>query len=196
MKVCRLMGFSMLLPALLVSAANAQDFESVNAIVSRLNPLEVFANEGGVRRSIDLNIRFSLGSAQLLPAARLQLEALAKALLSSRLAGFDIRLIGHTDATGDAASNQRLSALRAAAVKQSLVTDYQIEEQRLNTEGKGETALLKGLAATDPKHRRVEIVAVASSEANAASSVNAPSGVTKQNHEQVLDAEGEQIINW
>ena len=53
------------------------------------------------------------------------------------LPSWRLRIVGHTDATGDAASNQVLSLQRANAVKSALV-DRSIEASRLETEGAGQ----------------------------------------------------------
>ncbi len=178
------------LPASAVDSGNADEaerFRSVNDIVSVLNPLDVIANHDGVRRSIDLDIQFALGSAQLLPAAKIQIEALAQALLSNRLDGYNINIIGHTDITGSAENNLSLSALRAKAVRASII-DYGVSASRLSAEGKGETQLIRGLAPADPKHRRVQIVAIAVQEAVPA--------VKKFGSETEIEQDGEQKINW
>jgi OmpA-OmpF porin, OOP family len=71
-----------------------------------------------------------------------------------------VRIIGHTDSDGDDAKNLDLSKRRAASVKNSLSTEFGIEANRLETDGKGETQ------PTDPNttplgkanNRRVEFV--------------------------------------
>jgi outer membrane protein OmpA-like peptidoglycan-associated protein len=67
---------------------------------------------------------------------------------------------GHTDADGDDASNLDLSKRRAAAVKAFLVVTYGIAENRLQTEGFGETKPVGDNATLEGKaqNRRVELV--------------------------------------
>jgi OmpA-OmpF porin, OOP family len=49
-----------------------------------------------------------------------------------------IKITGHTDSDGNDKDNLELSQKRAAAVKTALVTEYGIEDARLETDGKGE----------------------------------------------------------
>ena len=146
--------------AFFISAeALAQDsgFKSLTEIEAALNPLEVVANHGGVRRSIDLNIQFELNSANLTKSAEQQITALAGALNSSALSQCYILLTGHTDATGSAASNLSLSQVRAESVKATLVMDYGVNLDKVIADGKGESELIEGLAPDDARHRRVEV---------------------------------------
>lgn len=67
---------------------------------------------------------------------------------------------GHTDNTGNAEANQTLSEKRAAAVKQYLITTYQIDASRLHSQGFGAS---KPAAPNDTpegrqQNRRVELV--------------------------------------
>ena len=51
--------------------------------------------------------------------------------------GMKIRVVGHTDSTGDPAKNKTLSEKRAEAVKKKLVEAYGADPQRIATEGLG-----------------------------------------------------------
>lgn len=67
---------------------------------------------------------------------------------------------GHTDNVGSATSNQTLSDQRAAAVKQYLVANYQVDASRLASKGMG---AMKPAASNDTpegrqQNRRVELV--------------------------------------
>ncbi len=170
-----------------------ENFQSINDIVSKLNPLDVVANHGGVRYSVDLDIRFDFGSAKISTAAKNQVEALAGALHSPRLDDYQIEIIGHTDTVGSADANQRLSALRADAVKNRLVKKYGIDPARLRAIGKGESALIKGIDGEDSRNRRVQIVAkpisVEGSMGSEPAAVATDSAVDNS-------AEDEQSINW
>lgn len=71
-----------------------------------------------------------------------------------------IKIVGHTDADGDAAANLELSKRRAQNVKNSLVNDFGIDAGRIETEGMGETQPIAGndTAENKSKNRRVEFI--------------------------------------
>jgi outer membrane protein OmpA-like peptidoglycan-associated protein len=64
---------------------------------------------------------------------------------------------GHTDAVGSDAANNRLSKLRAEAVKKALVSYYVIPARNLRTVGLGERFLKIPTADAEPENRRVSI---------------------------------------
>jgi outer membrane protein OmpA-like peptidoglycan-associated protein len=67
---------------------------------------------------------------------------------------------GHTDNVGKAESNQALSDRRAAAVRQYLIDNYQIDGARLEAKGMGQTkpAGSNDTAEGRQQNRRVELV--------------------------------------
>lgn len=75
-------------------------------------------------------------------------------------ADLKLTIEGHTDNVGDGAANQSLSDRRAAAVKQWLVTNYQVDASRLSTKGYGSSK--PAAPNTSPEgrqmNRRVELV--------------------------------------
>lgn len=84
--------------------------------------------------------------------------------LVEKLSGVDLEVlvaVGHTDATGSNAYNQKLSERRAAAVKAYLVSKG-VDQARVYTEGKGETSPVASNAtrAGRAKNRRVEVEVV------------------------------------
>jgi outer membrane protein OmpA-like peptidoglycan-associated protein len=111
-------------------------------------------------RSANLDIDFRPGSAELTPSAKAELDQLGKALTSADLAGFNFKIVGHTDTTGDAATNQSLSDQRAAAVKTYLETKFNVTGSRLQSEGVGEADLLVPTPPQTPeqRNRRVQII--------------------------------------
>lgn len=150
-----------------VGAELADDrFESVEAIVAALTPVKAYANIDGIHLSIDLDIRFALGSSELLPGAERQIDALATALRSDDLLASKILLVGHTDLSGSDAHNVRLSRARANAVAERLVTTHGLPNSRLQVEGRGSRQLLDGLPETDARHRRVEVIAIPATESS------------------------------
>ena len=70
---------------------------------------------GETRRSVDLSVPFARNSTELTATAREQLDELGAALAGAALKRFDVGVYGHTDASGKAAYNQKLSEGRAAA---------------------------------------------------------------------------------
>jgi outer membrane protein OmpA-like peptidoglycan-associated protein len=142
------------------AASRPAGFRSLADIEAALDPLDVLANQDGIRRSIDLRIRFRLDSATLQPEAHRQLDVLGAAMGGPRLASYDFLLVGHTDASGEAEYNRALSERRAAAVAGYLVEAHGLDADRLRWEGRGERELLEGLAPRAAEHRRVEVIAI------------------------------------
>jgi len=118
----------------------------------------------GARRSVtigaartegfDLLITFELGSATLTRQARQNLDTFARALSTASLAAYRFEVQGHTDASGQASSNQSLSEQRARSVVKYLVARG-IHGQRLVARGYGESRPLMPDPG-DPRNRRVE----------------------------------------
>ena len=102
-------------------------------------------------------VYFDFGQATLLPASKPALAAVAQLLRDKP--GWRLRIEGHTDSIGNAASNQALSQRRAAAVRDALSSQYHLPAARLVATGFGATrpvasnATLEGRAA----NRRVEL---------------------------------------
>ena len=71
-----------------------------------------------------------------------------------------IKIVGHTDADGDAASNLALSKARAKAVKKALSLQYGIDEARIVTDGMGENEPVADNTTDEGKaqNRRVEFI--------------------------------------
>jgi OmpA-OmpF porin, OOP family len=72
----------------------------------------------------------------------------------------EVRIVGYTDALGDAAYNKLLSERRAALVKQFFVDNFDVEEARLLTEGLGEARPIASNAKLEGRraNRRVEVL--------------------------------------
>ena len=106
--------------------------------------------------SVALDIPFELNSSALRPAATAQLRQLAAALQSESLTPYRFLIAGHTDASGDADYNRRLSGRRAETVRRSLI-DAGIDPKRLDARGFGEDELLDPANPRSGANRRVEI---------------------------------------
>ena len=99
---------------------------------------------------------FATGSSRLNPASREALLAVAKSYVEDNK---KILIIGHTDSSGDASLNQRLSEQRARAVAK-LFVDAGIPKSDIYFQGVGESrpVVSNTTAADRMKNRRVEIV--------------------------------------
>lgn len=129
--------------------SNLRIAETGNDIRSKLNKEGRFSTTG---------IYFESGSSTLRPASAGVLQTLSKVLLEDL--GLRLRIVGHTDADGDENSNQELSHQRAEAVKNALVTQYNIDSIRLEVDGKGESEPVapNDSAHEKAKNRRVEFI--------------------------------------
>ena len=130
-------------------AQNAQPAQTV-AAAAPAQPAPTRAVNAGY----DLLITFELASATLTPQAERNLREFAVALQSPALAGFEFAVEGHTDASGSAEKNLKLSEQRAASVV-SFLTSLGVQGKRLKPKGFGETRPLK-VDPEDPGNRRVE----------------------------------------
>jgi len=105
-------------------------------------------------------INFATGSAQITADSREVIRRSADALKHAP-AGTKVEIGGHTDNTGNQASNQTLSQSRADAVKAALVTDG-VQAAMLETKGYGDT---KPRATNDTEfgrfqNRRIEYIVI------------------------------------
>ncbi len=122
---------------------------------------EATVAEGGMSAqpaaaSVALDVPFEINSSALRPAAAAQLQQLAGALRSAELGPYRFLIAGHTDASGDAAYNRRLSGRRADAVRRRLI-DAGVAAERLDARGFGEDELLDPTHPGAAANRRVEI---------------------------------------
>jgi len=102
---------------------------------------------------------FDFDKAVLKPQAKAKIDDLVGK--TSGVALEVVIAVGHTDSTGDAGYNQKLSTRRANAVKDYLVSKG-IEKNRVYTEGKGENQPVADNKTKEgrAKNRRVEIEVV------------------------------------
>ena len=73
-----------------------------------------------------------------------------------------IKVLGHTSSDGDDKANLELSQKRAAAVKELLSTEFGIEADRIEAEGRGEKEPVADNNTRDGKiaNRRVEFIKI------------------------------------
>jgi outer membrane protein OmpA-like peptidoglycan-associated protein len=108
--------------------------------------------------SVEMEIMFRLGSAELDQMAYPDLAVVAQALASVELSSTQILIAGHTDNVGGAELNLDLSLRRAIAVRDHLVQRFGISEERLVVTGFGFERLKDFLDPESPVNRRVEFV--------------------------------------
>jgi len=103
-------------------------------------------------------IYFDTNKADLKPESEPALQEIV-ALLKKN-AALSLRVVGHTDSTGDFAHNVTLSEARAKTVVTALTTRFGIAANRLSAHGVGPLAPVTSNATDDGKarNRRVELV--------------------------------------
>jgi outer membrane protein OmpA-like peptidoglycan-associated protein len=82
-----------------------------------------------------VTVNFTPGSARLSNIAKAKLDEVA--LKMKQDPTLRAQVLGYTDASGNAAANQRISEQRAQAVKNYLVSRHGIDPSRITTEGRG-----------------------------------------------------------
>ena len=111
------------------------------------------------RKTGTIRVHFDLNSATIKPESAKVLDVIGKAMQTERLLTFHFDLEGHTDASGGEKYNLDLSEQRALAVKNYLVTNCGVAEDRFSWSGKGESDPVD----PDPyaeDNRRVELYTV------------------------------------
>lgn len=100
---------------------------------------------------------FDVNSDQLKGSEWPMLKAVADLL--KKEASIKLRILGHTDSTGDAAKNKDLSQRRAESVKKVLVQKYGADDKRISTKGWGDEQPLVTNDTEEGRamNRRVEI---------------------------------------
>lgn len=120
--------------------------------------VDVVANEtyipGDEASQINIRIAFDFDSAALNGSEKVKLAAMCEAMQISDIDVF--RIVGHTDASGTASYNERLSLLRAQEVKRHLISECGIAETRLEAIGVGESSLFDTADPRSDANRRVE----------------------------------------
>lgn len=87
------------------------------------------------KASIQVKVLFASGSAVVSPASNKEIEELATFLNEHK--GTKAEIQGHTDSSGKAINNKKLSQFRADAVKNALINTHKIDAARLHAVGFG-----------------------------------------------------------
>ncbi len=105
-------------------------------------------------------ILFATNSSKILPESTSIINEIANILQENPSLKF--KIVGHTDSDGKKEANQTLSKQRAESVKNELVKKYKISENRLETDGKGDTEPVSDNATVNGKsqNRRVEFIKI------------------------------------
>lgn len=103
-------------------------------------------------------IYFDSGSDRIRPESTPTLKEIAQMLKEHT--DLTLTIEGHTDNVGNAATNQKLSEMRAEAVRQHLVSAYGVDASRLSAKGLGATKPVVGNDTAEGRqtNRRVELV--------------------------------------
>lgn len=134
-----------------------QDFESTLAAEKQSNAIEIERlKDDTLKLSLDSEISFAVGRADITPAFRPTLDKLATLL--AKYNRTVVHIVGHTDSDGSEAFNRDLSQRRALAVGNYLSRSG-VPQDRIRTEGRGEREprATNATAAGKQLNRRVEI---------------------------------------
>lgn len=107
---------------------------------------------------VNINISFDFDSAALRADQKPKLDELCNAVTAAEVQV--LRIVGHTDASGSDAYNERLSQLRAEEVKRHLVSTCGIPADRLEAVGVGKRYLFDPANPRGDVNRRVEFQAL------------------------------------
>ena len=143
------------------SAEEQRFFNTIRSIKTRqltLDERQKVSDIAKSKPSIDLEVYFAYNSSAISPRAKPDLMALGRALTSPDLKGGVFLVGGHTDSRGSDQFNQKLSELRAAAVKRFLKEQFDIPDDTLVTAGYGKQQLKSSSDPFSPENRRVQIV--------------------------------------
>ncbi len=113
-------------------------------------------NDGSVKLNIPGSVMFSTGSATISPSFASTLDSVAGTI--KEYCGLTATVTGHTDSTGTAEGNRRLSADRARSVANYLVSRG-VDPMRLQQSGRGQDEPIASNATEEGRaqNRRVEI---------------------------------------
>lgn len=123
-----------------------------------LADLDSKMEEQGLITTVPGELLFAVNSDEVQESAH---DTLAKvAELISMYDDREILIIGHSDAVGDAAYNKQLSERRAGLVKEFFIDNFELDEDRLSTQGWGESRPIASNATREGRraNRRVEVL--------------------------------------
>ncbi|UWQ81354.1 OmpA family protein (plasmid) [Leisingera sp. S132] len=133
------------------SQDSTQEATTVAAAAEEYSPVDQQAQ-------INIQISFDFDSAALRADQEPKLANMCASMKA--LDGTVFQIIGHTDSSGSAAYNERLSLLRAQEVRRHLISSCGVREDMLKAIGMGETAPYNQDNTRADENRRVEFQAL------------------------------------
>lgn len=136
--------------------ARAEAESKTRDALAKIQGLQTKLDERGLVLTLSGSVLFATGKSVLLPTAQTRLKEVATALKEQKSS---IMIVGHTDSTGSAETNQKLSEDRAEAVKKYLVQQG-IDDSQVKTEGMGPAQPIADNKTAEGRanNRRVEII--------------------------------------
>ena len=115
-------------------------------------------DQQGLMTTVPGELLFAVNSDEVQDSAHDTLGKVAE--LISMYDDREVLIIGHSDAVGDAAYNKQLSERRAGLVKQFFIDNFEVEEDRLATQGWGESRPIAANTTLEGRraNRRVEVL--------------------------------------
>jgi outer membrane protein OmpA-like peptidoglycan-associated protein len=132
-------------------------------VLAPVNPSKVKGEEDSIDANyvqlaadeqVSIEISFDFDSSILRDDQKPRMSALCEVMKKAESSSF--KVVGHTDSSGSAGYNARLSLLRAQEVKRFLVNDCGVADYRLEAIGVGETFLIDQENPEAESNRRVE----------------------------------------
>ena len=108
--------------------------------------------------ALSIQIVFDYNSPELTEFAKEQLKPIGKAMNSDQLKNLKFIVEGHTDAVGSDTYNYVLSKERANSVRNFLISNFSIQDTRIESLGKGKRELLDRDHPDSEVNRRVRIL--------------------------------------
>jgi|KBSSwiStaDraftv2_1062776.scaffolds.fasta_scaffold640140_2 outer membrane protein OmpA-like peptidoglycan-associated protein len=131
------------------------DDRSSGALAATSAAAAAAASNAARPSALSLPVPFAFDSADILPAAKPQLDAIAAGI---RMLPAEQKVVieGHTDSVGAEEYNDELSQRRAQSVRRYLVATHGIEAARLEAVGFGKHQPLPGRSPLAGENRRVQ----------------------------------------
>lgn len=130
--------------------------QAATAMRAQMQTMHAQHGAKGMQMTLE-GVAFASGQAQLKPDARAHLGKLVQFVKSKP--GKHIRIEGHTDSSGSAATNQSLSLQRAQAVRQALVANG-VSAQRISVAGMGSASPVASNATESGRARNRRVVVI------------------------------------